>query len=266
MNGFSKKMEEKYQFEKRIEEELKVFQAVNGQTATTQAQIQIMESLYDFQSENISIIPPGVDIDAFQPGKPSENLGVPNNYIFCLSRIDENKGHELLLNAFDIVRRNLPEIHLVIGGGSTRPKPREKQLLNRLEETIKEKGMSNRVHLVGYVPDDRIKSFYQQARIFVLPSTFEPFGMTALEAIACGTPAIVSKFAGVSEFLHDHTDTIVTDPTDSEKFASDILEILKDRKLTEQIEIEGLKTVRERFSWNAIAEMHLEFYEKFMQK
>jgi glycosyltransferase involved in cell wall biosynthesis len=133
MNGFSKKMEEKYQFEKRIEEELKVFQAVNGQTATTKAQLQIMESHYDFQSENITIIPPGVDIEAFHPGKTSENSELPTNYIFCLSRIDENKGHELLLNAFDIVRRNLPEIHLVIGGGSPRPKPREKQLLNKIE-------------------------------------------------------------------------------------------------------------------------------------
>ena len=266
MNGFSKKMEEKYQFEKRIEEELKVFQAVNGQTATTNAQLQIMETLYDFQSKNATIIPPGVDIEAFHPGKPSENLVMPKNYIFCLSRIDENKGHELLLKAFDIVRRNLPTIHLVIGGGSTKPKPREKQLLNKIEEIIDERGMSDRVHLVGYVPDEKIKSFYQQARIFVLPSTFEPFGMTALEAIACGTPAIVSKFAGVSEFLRDHTDSIIIDPTDSEKFAGDILEILKDRKLAEQIELEGLKTVRESFSWDAIAEKHLLFYEKFMRK
>ncbi|MHA2221054.1 MAG: glycosyltransferase [Candidatus Thorarchaeota archaeon] len=268
MDGFSKKMEEKYQFEKRIEEELKVFQAVNGQTATTKAQLQIMESLYNFQSENTMIIPPGVDVEAFHPGKTSENPELPTNYIFCLSRIDENKGHELLLNAFDIVRRNLPEIHLVIGGGSPRPKPREKQLLNRIEKIIDEKGMRDRVHLVGYIPDEKIKSFYQQARVFVLPSTFEPFGMTALEAIACGTPAIVSKFAGVSEFLIDidHTDSIVTNPTDTQKFASAILEILEDQKLAEQIGLEGMKTVRKSFSWDAIAEMHLLFYENFMQK
>ncbi|MHA1942937.1 MAG: glycosyltransferase [Candidatus Thorarchaeota archaeon] len=266
MNGFSKKMEEKYQFEKRIEEELKVFQAVNGQTATTKAQLQIMESHYDFQSENITIIPPGVDIEAFHPGKTSENSELPTNYIFCLSRIDENKGHELLLNAFDIVRRNLPEIHLVIGGGSPRPKPREEQLLNKIEKIIDGKGMRDRVHLVGYIPDEKIKSFYQQARVFVLPSTFEPFGMTALEAIACGTPAIVSKFAGVSEFLSDHTDSIVTNPTDTEKFASAILEILEDQKLAEQIGLEGMKTIRKSFSWDAIAEMHLLFYENFMRK
>ena len=180
--------------------------------------------------------------------------------------IDENKGHELLLNAFDLVRRVLPETHLVIGGGSPRPKPREEQLLNRIEEIIDRKEMHDRVHIVGYIPDEKIKSFYQQARVFVLPSTFEPFGMTALEAMACGTPAIVSKFAGVSEFLSSHTDCMVTDPTNTEEFASAILEILKDQKLAEQIGLEGLKTVRTSFSWNAIAEMHLQFYENFMQK
>ncbi|TFF86653.1 glycosyltransferase family 1 protein [Candidatus Thorarchaeota archaeon] len=266
MNGFSKKMEEKYQFEKRIEEELKIFQAVNGQTATTKAQLQVMESLYSFQSENTMIIPPGVDIESFHPGKDSTSLELPTNYIFCLSRIDENKGHELLLNAFDIVRRNLPEMHLVIGGGSPRPKPREKQLLNKIERIIDTKAMRDRVHLVGYIPDEEIRSYYQQARVFVLPSTFEPFGMTALESIAYGTPAIVSKFAGISEFLRDHTDSIVTDPTDTEKFASDMLEILENKKLADQIRLEGMKIVRERFSWDAIAEMHLLFYKKYMQK
>jgi mannosylfructose-phosphate synthase len=266
MNGFSEKMEEKYQFAKRIEEELNVFQAVNGQTATTKAQLQIMESLYGFRSENTTIIPPGVDIEAFHPGEPTENLGLQEDYIFCLSRIDENKGHELLLKAFDLVRRDLSEIHLVIGGGSPRPKPRERQLLNRMKEMIDEKEMRERVHIVGYIPDEKLKSFYQQARIFVLPSTFEPFGMTALEAIACGTPTIVSKFAGVSEFLHDHTDSIVTNPTDTEKFASAILELLENQKLTEQIKLEGLKIVRESFSWDVIAEKHLAFYEHFMQK
>jgi mannosylfructose-phosphate synthase len=266
MNGFSKKMEEKYQFEKRIEEELKIFQAVSGQTATTRAQLQIMESLYDFRSENTTIIPPGVDIETFHPSKTIESLELPNNYIFCLSRIDENKGHELLLNAFDIVNRELPETHLVIGGGSPRPKPREKQLIKRIEKIIETKEMRDRAHLVGYIPDEKLKSYYQQARVFVLPSTFEPFGMTALEAMACGTLAIVSKFAGVSEFLRDHTDSIVTDPTDTEKFASSLLEILKDQKLATQIRLEGTKIVRERFSWDAIAEMHLQFYRKYMQK
>jgi mannosylfructose-phosphate synthase len=266
MNGFSKEMEEEYRFERRIREELKVFQAVNGQTATTKAQLQIMKSLYNFHSENTLIIPPGVDIEAFHPGQTPDNSLLPANYIFCLSRIDENKGHEALIEAFDSVRKMLPDIHLVIGGGSPNPKPREEQLLNKIKKLIDKKGIRDRVHLIGYIPDEKMQSFYQQARLFVLPSTFEPFGMTALEAMACGTPSIVSKFAGVSEFLNDHTDSIVANPTDKEEFAHAILELLNNNRLAERIGREGLKHVRESFSWDAIAEKHIQFYERFMEK
>jgi mannosylfructose-phosphate synthase len=225
-----------------------------------------MKSLYNFHSENIEIIPPGVDIEAFHPGKTPDHSSLPANYIFCLSRIDENKGHVVLLEAFDSVRKMLPDIHLVIGGGSPYPKPREEQLLNKMERTLDEKGMRDRVHLIGYIPDEKMQLFYQQARLFVLPSTFEPFGMTALEAMACGTPSIVSKFAGVSEFLSDHTNSIIADPTDKEEFAHAILELLNNNRLAEQIGNEGLKHVRENFSWDAIAEKHIRFYERFMSK
>jgi mannosylfructose-phosphate synthase len=266
MNGFSKEMEEKYRFEQRIEEELKVFHAINGQTATTKAQLQIMKSLYNFQFGNIEIIPPGVDIEVFHPGKTSDQSLSPSNYIFCLSRIDENKGHIALLEAFDSVRKMLPDIHLVIGGGSPNPKPREEKLLNKMEKIIDKKGMHERVHLIGYIPDDKMQPFYQQARLFVLPSTFEPFGMTALEAMACRTPSVVSKFAGVSEFLTDHTNSIIADPTDKVEFAHAILELLNSNRLAERIGSEGLKHVRENFSWDAIAEKHIRFYERFMPK
>ena len=266
MKGHSEEMGKKYRFNQRIGEEKKVFRAVNGQTATTKAQIQIMESLYDFQSGNTVIIPPGVDIEAFHPEEASGDSKLPANYIFCLSRIDENKGHEVLLNAFDLVRRKVPDIHLVIGGGSPEPKPREVKLLNRIERIIEESGMHDLVHVLGYVPDKKMRALYKRAKLFVLPSTFEPFGMTALESMACGTPTIVSQFAGISEFLHNRRNCIITDPTNKAEFADVIIELLEDRKLAERIGRTGLVIVRERFSWAAIAEKHMEFYRDFMNR
>jgi mannosylfructose-phosphate synthase len=266
MKGHSEEMEKKYRFNQRIGEEKKVFRAVNGQTATTKAQIQIMESLYDFQSGNTVIIPPGVNIEAFHPEEASGDSELPTNYIFCLSRIDENKGHEVLLNAFDLVRRKVPDIHLVIGGGSPEPKPREVKLLNRIERIIEESGMHDLVHVLGYVPDKKMRALYKRAKLFVLPSTFEPFGMTALESMACGTPTIVSQFAGISEFLHNRRNCIITDPTNKAEFADVIIELLEDRKLAERIGRTGLVIVRERFSWAAIAEKHMEFYRDFMNR
>ena len=266
MKGHSEEMDKKYKFRQRIEEELKVFRAVNGQTATSKAQIDIMKSLYDFQSENTVIIPPGVDIEAFHPGEATGDPKLPKNYIFCLSRIDENKGHEVLLNAFDLVRRKVSDIHLVIGGGSPNPKPREVNLLNKIQKIIEEHDMQDLVHVIGFVPDEKMRTLYKQARLFVLPSTFEPFGMTALEAMACRTPTVISKFAGISEFLHDRSDCIITDPTSQEEFSIAITELLENRELAEKIGRAGLTLVHDRFSWEAIAEQHMEFYIDFMNR
>ncbi len=266
MKGHSEEMEKKYRFNQRIRDEQMVFRAVNGQTATTKAQIQIMKLLYDFQSENTVIIPPGVDIEAFHPEEASGDSELPANYIFCLSRIDENKGHEVLLNAFDLVRRKVSGIHLVIGGGSPSPKPREVKLLKKIQRIIEEHGMGDLVHVIGYVPDEKMRALYKRARLFVLPSTFEPFGMTALEGMACRTPTVVSKFAGISEFLHDHRDCIITDPTSQEEFSIAIVELLENRELAERIGRAGLALVRDRFSWEAIAEKHMEFYRDFMNR
>ena len=239
MNGHSEEMDQKYKFRQRIDEELKVFHAVNGQTATTSAQIQVMKRLYDFQSENTVIIPPGVDIEAFHPEEAPVDSEFPSNYIFCLSRIDENKGHEVLLNAFDLVRRKLSDIHLVIGGGSPNPKPREVNLVNKIHRIIEERGMQDLVHVIGFVPDEKMRALYKRAKLFVLPSTFEPFGMTALEAMACQTPTVVSRFAGIVEFL---------------------------QKLADQIGKAGLAIVRDSYSWEAIAARHMEFYRNFMNR
>ena len=266
MNGHSEEMEKKYRFSQRIGEEKRVFRAVNGQTATAKAQIQVMKSLYDFQSENTVIIPPGVDIEAFHPEEALDDSELPADYIFCLSRIDESKGHEVLLNAFNLVRRKAPDIHLVIGGGSPEPKPREVKLLSRIGRIIEECGMHDLVHIIGYVPDEKMRSLYKRARLFVLPSTFEPFGMTALEAMACRTPTIVSKFAGIAEFLHDHGDCIITDPSNKEGFSAAIVELLENKKLADRIGRAGLALVHDRFSWAAIAEKHIEFYKDFMNR
>ncbi len=113
-------MESKYKFSHRVSEEIRIFRSVNAQTVTTNVQKEKLEQLYGFASENIVVIPPGVDVHSFRPLEPGEQkikTDLPSKYIFCLSRVDANKGHDLLLNAFDLVRKTIPDIHLVIGGG-----------------------------------------------------------------------------------------------------------------------------------------------------
>ncbi|MBA7630664.1 Mannosylfructose-phosphate synthase [subsurface metagenome] len=267
MGGNSEEMEKKYKFKHRTVEELRIFKIVKAQTVTTKLQQEKIEQLYGFTADNIVVISPGVDIHNFQPFKPNEKkikTDLPEKYIFCLSRIDTNKGHDLLLNAFDIVRKEIPDIHLVIGGGSPEPQQTELEILAMMKRIVHEKNMYKRVHIIGYVPDDKLVVSYQQAKLFALPSIFEPFGMTVLEAMACGIPVIASKFGGIRTVISSGENGLLIDPSNNREFAEAIIKLLKDKNLASILGREGCKTIHKHFSWEVIADKHMSFYKEFM--
>ena len=267
MGGDLGEMEKKYKFSHRISEELRVFKSVRAQTVTTDVQKEKLRHLYDFTSDNIVVIPPGVDVHTFRSqwvGEKKVKTGLPDKYIFCLSRIDSNKGHDHLLNAFDIVRKAIPDVQLVIGGGSLKPHDRELEIIAAMKQIIDEEEMHDRVQIVGYVPDELLVPAYQQAELFVMPSIFEPFGMVSLEAMACRKPVVAPKFGGINDVISSGKNGLLIDPSNANEFADAMIMLLKDPKLAESMGKEGCKTVRRYFSWEAIAERHISFYEKFM--
>ena len=270
MAGAPAEMEMKFRFSHRIAEELRIFRSVVAQTVTTDVQREKLGELYGFTSGDIATISPGVDIHTFRPLESDEgrmDIGLPERYILCLSRIDSNKGHDLLLNAFSLVCKSVPDIHLVIGGGSTsKAGPTELEVLANMKRIIIEKEMGNRVHITGYIPDEHLVATYRQAEMFVLPSLFEPFGMTALEAMACGKPVVASRLGGIREVVTSEESGVVVDPTNPGEFSAAIIRLLKDEQLSQRIGEQGRHIVRERYSWEAIAARHIEFYEKYLDK
>jgi mannosylfructose-phosphate synthase len=267
MGGNPDEMEKKYKFKRRISEELRIFKTVTALTVTTELQKEKIKQLYGFTSDTIVVISPGVNIHTFQPLLPGEektDTGLPEHYIFCLSRIDANKGHDLLLTAFDIVRKEIPDINLVIGGGSPKPQQTEREVFATIRKIIDERKMHDKVHLVGYIPDEKLVASYQNALVFALPSIFEPFGMTALEAMACNVPVIASKYGGIRNVIHSGKNGLLVDPKNSQEFAKAMIAILKDRKMAVHLGQEGRETIHKHFSWEVIAEKHIAFYKKFM--
>jgi len=267
MGGDPEQMERQFKFKHRVAEEIRIFKEVNAQTLTTQLQLEKLNELYDYYADNIVIIEPGTDIHTYHPLSPGEKdveITLPEKYVFCISRIDSNKGHDMLLNAFDIVRKEVEDVDLVIGGGSPNPKERELSLKAGMKKIVDECGMQDRVHIIGYVPDELMSPYYRQSRVFALPSLFEPFGMTTTEAMACGTPVVASKFGGIKTVINTGENGVLIDPTNTEEFATAIIDFLKDREKAERIGKAGAHTVKDYLSWEAIARRHLEFYDKFM--
>jgi mannosylfructose-phosphate synthase len=266
MDGEPGEMELQYHFNHRISEEKRIYNTLRGHTVTSQLQLEKLRELYDYQGDNVEIIPPGVNIHKFKPLAPCDppaKTGLPEKYIFCLSRVDSNKGYDLLLNAFARVCEEFDDIYLVTGGGSAHPQPREQEVLDMMHRIMQEKHIENRIVFVGHVEEHLMVSYYQNALFFVMPSIFEPFGMTTQEAMASGIPVIASRFGGIKTVLTHEKDGLLIDPKNEDEFAGAMLKLLKDKEYRAKLGKEASKLVRRHFSWEAMADLHLAFYKKY---
>lgn len=266
MGGDPDEMEKKFNFKLRNSEEMRLFKAVKGLSLTTQVQYEKMQELCKYDADNIDIIAPGVDIYRYNTPTAEDmkiETNTPKKYVFCLSRIDTNKGHDLLLNAFALVKDTIKNVDLVIGGGSPNPKPRELGVFAKMDEIIEKNNMQNRVSKIGYVSDEMMGPLYQQSQLFVLPSLFEPFGMTTQEAMACGKAVIASKFGGIRNVITHGKDGMLVDSANPQEFADALIKLLSDDDKRNAMGLAARKLIEREFSWKAIADKFLDFYTKY---
>jgi len=267
MKGDPQEMEKKFNFKHRMAEEMRIFKAVNGQSLTSKVQLEKLHELYEYKADNIDIMAPGVDIHKYKLADESEvkiQTELPEKYIYCISRLDTNKGHDLLLEAFAIVQEKIDDVILVIGGGSPNPESREKTVLKKMQEIIEKFKMRERVIQIGFVPNDMMVPYYQQAQMFVLPSKFEPFGMTTQEAMACGSAVVASSLGGIRNVINDGENGLLVDPENTKEFAGAMIKLLTEIGLKERLGKKAHEIIVDEYSWEAMAEKHLIFFDKYM--
>jgi len=183
-----------------------------------------------------------------------------------VGRLAEVKGHDLLLPAFAKVLKEFPDVHLVIGGGSKNPDDEEKQVLENVHKFIDENKIGKNVHLTGGISHDKLPPYYRQSKLFILAAKYEPFGMTALEAMACRVPVVVTKFSGIYENLVPGKNCMAMDPFDTEAYSEAICSLLRDEALKNNVAEQGYYAVKQEFSWEAIAKKTLVFYKRIVNE
>ena len=134
----------------------------------------------------------------------------------------------------------------------------EGDLLPKLISTSISLGISRSVSFLGHVPDEIQRSAYARSDVFVMPSVSEPFGITALEAMASGTPCIVSKSSGVGEAVKS---CLRVDFWDVEELANKIIELLRYPVARKSMGEAGLSEVK-GFSWSKTAAETLSVYKE----
>jgi glycosyltransferase involved in cell wall biosynthesis len=194
--------------------------------------------LLDVLKERIVVAYPGID-GRFSAEGEKADLGGP--YVLTVSTLEPRKNLPALVEAFALLRRRRPKLTLVIAG---------------LEGWGEQLGASEGVRLLGFVSDDELARLYRGAAAFAYPSRFEGFGIPVVEALASGTPAVVSSHPSLDEACGDAA--LRADPDDAEAFA-DALEHALDSPRSHGVAHAA------QFTWRACGESVLAGYESALR-
>lgn len=176
---------------------------------------------------------------------------LPSKFIFWLGQIYPPKNISRLFKAFGSLADQI-EHDLVVAGAQRWGASQDIELLDQM-------GVSERVHLLGWVPDEDLPALYNLAEVFAFPSLYEGFGLPLLEAMACGCPVVTSKTGAPSEVVADAG--LLVDPYDVDDIAEGIMEFVSDEERQREMRTRGLNRV-ESFDWEKCARETLEVIER----
>lgn len=202
---------------------------------------------YNADEKKIVVIYNGIDLEKY--ANAEKMIGKKN--ILFLGRLTNQKGAYFFLHAAKIVLEKEKDVSfIIVGKGDQMP-----ELINLAIEL----GIHDKVRFTGYIPEEQIPLAYAHCNAYVMPSITEPFGITALEAMATGTPLIVSKNAGVSETVKH---CFKVDFWDTHEMANKIVSILR-YPVLEKVMGENSKKEVVSFGWDKVAEQTLSTYGRF---
>jgi mannosylfructose-phosphate synthase len=264
MPGTAKDKERHYNFRRRIHDERAIYHDADLVVATTpQQHALLIDDEYAVDESRIDVIPPGFDDTRFFPVADAtrqvlkRELGLEGKIVFAVGRMARNKGYDLLVQAMVPVCERLPDARLLLVVGANTLAPQEQTQLNELRALISRLGLEDRVLLRNYIADDELASYYRAADVFALSSRYEPFGMTAVEAMACGTPTVLTTEGGLWEQVTWGLEAIYANPNDTAAFGHAILDVLAYPQVAAQLSENGAKKARSCFTWNAITQQLL---------
>lgn len=209
------------------------------------------------------IVPNGLDLSKFN-NLPSRGL-LKEKYpvlkgkkiLLFLGRINKQKGISLLLDAFYLLSNNYNDLYLVIAG------PDNDNYCKEIKTQLRKKNLIDRVIFTGLLKDDEKFSAYIDSDVFILPSYFENFGMSVIEAMACGTPVVISNKVGISrEVKKDNAGIIVE--VNAESLANGIKQIIEEPQMAKKISENAKKLVYSNYDVNKVADMMICAYENVL--
>jgi phosphatidyl-myo-inositol dimannoside synthase len=209
-------------------------------------------------------VPCGVTVSRFNPAVPDPRLKTrfgltDEKIILTLSRVVERKGHDKVIAALPAVIAKVPNVKYIIAGDPTGT------FSGTLKKLVADLKLDDRVIFAGHLKPEEIIPFYNLCDVYIMPSRelsscgdTEGFGITFLEANACGKPVIGGNSGGVADAIENGVSGFLVDPLNTREIADRLILLLTDKELARKIGHQGRERILRGFTWDAIADRIME--------
>ena len=222
-----------------------------------------VQGLFGLPFDKINVIPNGINLTNFN--------GIERDYdfrrqyamdnekiILYVGRLVYEKGVQHLISAMPKILENYHDAKLIIAGKGG--------MLDELKGQAEAMGLSNKVYFTGYLNSKQVQKMYKCADVAVFPSTYEPFGIVALEAMLAGVPTVVSDIGGLNEIVDHGINGMKSYAGNCNSIADSVIRLLYDKQLATNVSKKAKQKVKEEFNWNKIAQDTHYIYEQAICK
>jgi glycosyltransferase involved in cell wall biosynthesis len=202
----------------------------------------------------LQVIPYGADLSRFNPSVGKITNFTP--FILFVGQISKAKGVNSLFESFLKIKLKQPELKLLLIGQKGKNYTIPNSIIKELNKSI---------HLLGYLPQKEVARYMRTAEIVILPSLSEGLPKVLCEALACGTPVIGTRIAGIDEIIIDEKNGILVSPNNIDELTTSIEKILSSKELSHQYSEHGQKIIQEKFNLELNIKKFIRFFQKILQ-
>ena len=218
-----------------------------------------LQRLFGLPYEKINVVPNGININVYN--------GIERDYdfrrqyaadnekiILFMGRLVYEKGIQHLIDAMPKILSNYNDAKLIVAGKGA--------MLDELKAKVDYLGLSQKVYFTGYLNSKQVPKMYKCADVSVFPSTYEPFGIVALEAMLAGVPTVVSDTGGLNEIVDHGVNGMKSYTGNANSLADSILTLLFDQQLCSEITKNAKQKVKNEYNWTKLAQDTHFVYQK----
>lgn len=252
----------------RLRVEQQILEQASCVVATSPQEQESLRQLVSHRG-NIEMIPCGTDTDNFHLISKTEaraklGLDLQEKIVLYVGRFDPRKGIETFVRSCEKLKANyFQRFKLVMVGGSSHERSDGEERA-RIEKIVQEVGLSEQTLFAGQIGHDRLPLYYAAADVCVIPSHYEPFGLVAIESMACGTPVVASDVGGLRFTVLPEETGLLVPPKDTDAFAKAIQRILSDELGARKLRRQASANVSQRFSWTGVGIQLSDLYRRLL--